>query len=119
MKRLMEALRSARKIEVLLITAVLCIMFLLYIGDGGRQSGQEASTEEIQMQQLLSRIEGAGEVSVMLARNEKGEAAGAVVVAQGADDIRVVLELQRSVHALTGLDLEHIEIVKSGEGGWW
>ena len=38
---------------------------------------------------------------------------GAVVAASGAGDARVVLELQRAVRALTGLELEKIEIVKS------
>ena len=64
-------------------------------------------------QRLLSGIDGAGKVSVMIAQGSDGEIGGVVVVSSGADDIRVKLELQRVVRTLTGLELEKIEIVKS------
>ena len=77
---------------------------------GGGGSG--ADDTEARMERILSRIEGAGRVTVMLSGGE-GAIEGAVVAASGAGDARVVLELQRAVRALTGLELEKIEIVKS------
>ena len=69
--------------------------------------------DEKRMERLLSSIEGAGRVSVMISQGTDGEIAGVVVAASGADDLRVMLELQRAVRTLTGLELDRIEIVKS------
>lgn len=112
MKRLMEALGSARKIEILLIAAMLCIMLLLCLNNPAQD--MQESGEEARMQRLLSRIEGAGKVSVMIAEDAEGCIRGAVVAAQGAEDVRVALEMQRAIQALTGLELNQIEIIKSG-----
>ena len=111
MKRLGELLRGARRIEIWIAAAAICALLALSLGDG-RDTGS-ASESEARLERVLSRIEGVGRVTVMLA-GEEDAPTGAVVAASGADDVRVALELQRSIRALTGLDLERIEIVKSG-----
>jgi len=113
LKRLVEALRSAHKIELLVIVLFLCILLLLFSGNQGSNPDWQAEGDELRMQRLLSRIQGAGKVSVMLAEDEQEGIIGAVVVSPGADDVRVMLELQRAVQALTKLEIEQIEIVKS------
>ena len=110
MKQLIEALKSARKLEICIAVAALAALLALSIGGG---TGQQASEEELRMQRILSRIEGAGRVSVMLSGDGMC-CMGAVVASSGAEDISVMLQLQRAVRALTGLELEQIEIVKSG-----
>ena len=111
MKQLMEALKSARKLEICIGLAVVAVLLVLGLGGGG-ESG--ASVEEKRMERILSQIEGAGRVSVMLSDDGTGNCAGAVVAASGAEDIAVLLRLQRAVQTLTGLEAEDIEIVKSG-----
>lgn len=108
MKQLFEALKSARNMEILILIAMLCALFVMWMGGAAQPDGEEA-----RMERLLSGIEGAGKVSVMIAQGSGGEIGGVVVVSSGADDIRVKLELQRVVRTLTGLELEKIEIVKS------
>ena len=108
MRRLEEMLRGARRIEFWICAAAVCA--LLAIALGGTDSGSDGV--EARMERVLSRIEGAGRVTVMLSGAE-GAPEGAVVAAGGAGDVRVMLELQRAVRALTGLELEKIEIVKS------
>ena len=108
MKQLCELLKGARRIEFWVAAAAVCALLALAMGSG--DSGAES--DEARMQRILSRIEGAGQVTVMLSGAD-GAVEGAVVAASGAGDARVVLELQRAVRALTGLDLEKIEIVKS------
>lgn len=112
MKQLMEALKSARKLEICIALAVVAALLVLGLGGGGGDGG--ASPEERRMERILSEIEGAGRVSVMLSEDEKGAYSGAVVAASGAEDIAVLLRLQRAVQTLTGLEMENIEIVKSG-----
>ena len=117
MKQLLVALKSARKIEILIIAAMLCILLVLCMGGENIKDG--ANDEEKRMQHILSQIEGSGRVSVMITHNDDGEYAGVVVASSGADDVRAMLELQRAVKALTGLELEAIEIVKSkGRGDY-
>lgn len=112
MKRLLEAFKSARKVEVFIIVAMLCVLAVLSLGNAG--AGREgASEEEIRLERILSQIEGAGRVSVMIALDETGGRCGAVAVCSGAEDVRVLLEIQRSLQALTGLELSRIEVVKS------
>ena len=115
MKPLLDALRGARKIEIWIIIAILCALMVLGLGDGQR-SETGANGDEYRLQRILSRIDGAGEVGVMLSESD-GKLQGCVVAAEGAREIAVMLQLQRAVQALTGLDLEHIEIVPSGRWG--
>ena len=110
MKRLGELLRGARRIEFWIATAAICTLLALAMGRGGAQTA--ASGAEARMERVLSRIEGAGRVTVMLSGAEDSPS-GAVIAASGADDIRVALELQRSLRALTGLNLDRIEVVKA------
>ena len=109
MKQLFEALRSASKIEILVIIIILCVLLVLALG--GEPSSGDVSEEE-RLERILSRLEGAGKVSVMLSRDEQG-IKGCVAAASGAGDMRVMLEMQRTLRTLTGLDLDQIEIVKS------
>ena len=109
MKQLGEMLKGARRIEFWIAVAAACALLALALGGG---AGSEPVGTEARMERVLSRIEGAGRVTVMLSDAE-GAPVGAVVAASGADDVRVALELQRAVRALTGLELEQIEIVKS------
>ena len=108
MKQLGELLKGARRIEFWIAAAAVCA--LLAIALGGADAGDASS--EARMERILSRIEGAGSVTVMLSGGED-RPTGAVIAASGAGDVRVALELQRAVRALTGLELEKIEIVKS------
>ena len=109
MKQLGELLRGARRIEFWIAAAAVCALLALSLGGG---TDARADDTESRMERILSRIEGAGRVTVMLSGDE-GAPEGVVVAASGADSARVVLELQRAVRALTGLELEKIEIVKS------
>ena len=109
MKQLGEILRGARRIEFWIAAAAVCALLALALGGGGDSPAYSA---EARMERVLSRIEGAGRVTVMLSGAEDAPE-GAVIAASGAGDTRVVLEIQRAVRVLTGLELEKIEIVKS------
>lgn len=110
MERLRQILRGARRIEFWIAAAAACALLALCLGEGGQAGG--ASATEARLERVLSRIEGAGRVTVMLSGEEEAPT-GAVVAASGAGDARVALELQRALRTLTGLELERIEIVKS------
>lgn len=110
---MLEKLKGLRRPELLLLAAALASAALLL---GGRLTPAESSLEA-RMARVLSQIDGAGRVSVLINRGAEGEqATGAVIVAEGAEDVRVMLELQRAAKALLGLELEAIEVFDREEG---
>jgi len=115
MKRCMEILKAARWLELLLVSVALAVAALLFMGsDAGAPSN--ASPAELRMQRILSEIEGAGKVSVMISEDVQNPdvPAGVVVAASGASDLQVLLKIQNAVRTLTGLPVGRIEVYASG-----
>lgn len=108
---MLEKLKGVRHLELLLALLALAACVLL----SGRFSSGEAPLER-RMAETLSRVEGAGRVSVVLRCGEDGAAQGAVIVAEGADDLRVMLSLQRAAQSLLGVETARIEVLPM-EGG--
>ena len=75
------------------------------------------TSEEDRLAAALSEIQGVGEVTVMISRNADAACCGAIVVAQGAEDIAVRLELLRA--AATALDVEEdqVDVFSMGKDG--
>ena len=112
MDGVLEKLKSLCRPELALLAAALAAGALLL---GGRQGSGETGLEA-RMARVLSQVEGAGRVSVLLNRAADGESvSGAVIVAEGADDVHVLLALQRAAKALLGLDLEAVEVLNREE----
>ena len=111
---MLERLKGLRYAGTLAAVAALAACALLL----GHSGGGDAL--EARMARVLSQVEGAGQVSVLLSRGPDGETVtGAVIVAQGADSVRVQLELQRAVRALLGLELDAIEVLDMKEASRW
>ena len=106
-----EALKSARRLEIFILLAAVAVLLVLTLG-GGEESG--GSGLEERLERILSSIEGAGTVSVMLSTDADGSCTGAVIATRAADELNVALQMQRAVQTVTGLELSKIEIVKSG-----
>ncbi len=107
-------LRGMRGLEWLLLAAALAAVLLMM--SGGEQQRAESTALEMRMESVLSCVAGAGQVRVLIngaqsAAFEETPATGVVVVAEGADDLRVAMELQKAVQALTGLAAERIEVL--------
>ena len=99
------------------LLCALVLMAVALFGAGGTDKG--ASTQEKRIAEVLSAIEGAGKVEVALfyAQNDSGFGAsasaaptGAVVVAQGAQDMTVRLQLIRAVRTLLGLSENAVDV---------
>lgn len=110
MKKILEILRGARRIEILLALVALAILLLQFSGDFQVMNG--GTDLERRLAGVLSRIEGVGRVEVMVAENSAGEPEGVLVVAQGADDVGVCLRLQYAVQTLLGTEAARIEVVE-------
>ena len=105
---LSELLKKEPWIPALL---VLGLALLLWPGFEGKKTGDEIATEaEQRLCRTLEKMEGVGEVRVLLAQGEgrSGGYTGAVVVCRGAGSGAVRLRLTRAVAAFTGLGTDKI-----------
>ena len=109
--KIKEALRGARKIEILLLMAVLAA-FLLYVS-GINEKGDNM---EERLERTLSQMEGVGDINVLINKESSENISGVLIVAEGAGDIGVQLALQDAVSRLLDIDVSCIEIVRM-EGG--
>ena len=80
-----------------------------------------ASQQEQRIAEVLSAMAGAGRVEVALyyareTTGSSGEPTGALVVAQGADDMQVRLNLIRAVRTLLGLPENAVDVFVMEEG---
>ena len=115
-------LRGARYIEWALL-AIGLAAFLLLTADAQGGEAYESTSLERRMENVLSCIDGAGKVRVLVHSAEAtaafssqdGRAAGVLVVAEGAGNLKVNMELQRAVQALLGIEAEQIEILTMEE----
>lgn len=85
----------------------------------------QTSALEQQLQEILSRIEGVGETSVMVYASDtqesfsslggaspRGEILGVLVVAQGADSPQTIKNIQDAVMALFQVEAHKIKVMK-------
>jgi hypothetical protein len=115
------ALRGAKRMEWIIVLAVAAVVILLFANQNAAGGGQTAL--EARMEAVLSSVRGAGRVRVLVSESGDtaqafstdgtvGTAQGVVIVAEGADDLRVALELSGAAQALLGVDADKIQVLK-------
>ena len=108
-KWLSQKLRGARGFQLFAALAIVALLALLLMR---REPGVEQRTDlEARVERILSRIDGVGSVSAMIAQDADGRATGAVIVADSLDSLEALLRLQRAVEALLELEANDIEII--------
>ena len=120
MKKWLEAWRGKKLGPMVLIGLFALVLLLsLFMGEGGTDAH---TAQERRIGEVLGRIAGAGRVEVMIyEQNADGllggtsGTVGAVVVAEGADDLAVRLQLIRAVRTLLGLPETAVEVFEMGE----
>ena len=115
------ALKGAKRMEWIILLAVGAALILLLSSRASAPEGQQTSLEA-RMEAVLSAVRGAGRVRVLVSSGEDDSQAfaqqdpksvrGVVIVADGADDIRVALELSGAAQALLGVDADKIQVLK-------
>lgn len=102
-----------RKDGWLLLALAAAIVLCLTLGT--TETTAAATDEEARLSRVLSSMSGAGQVEVAVFYQEESSIpCGAVVVAQGADDVEVRLQLSRAVCTLLGLESAQVEVFKLG-----
>lgn len=103
-----------RKDGWLLLALVGAVVLCLFLGITD-SSPSVQTAEEVRLARVLSSMAGAGQVEVAVFYQEEAALpCGAVIVAQGADDVGVRLELTRAVCTLLGLEASQVDVFKLG-----
>ena len=106
-----------------LLAAVLLCCLLCFLLLSGRGAGGSGTSEEKRIAQVLSAISGAGKVEVAVyysggtdSLSSSTSPVGAVVVAEGADNLEVRLSLIRAVRTLLGLSEAAVDVFSMEAG---
>lgn len=113
-RRIREVWRKEGWLLVALAAAVLLCLTL-----GGVETASLRTEEETRLSQVLSAMDGAGQVEVAIYYEETDAASvpcGAVVVADGASDVAVRLKLTRAVTTLLGIETSRVEVFQRKGG---
>lgn len=114
MKSIIETIRGARFIELLLLIVVISALALVALG-GGERGSTDKTDMESRLERLLERIDGVGDVDVMISTDGEGRPLGVAVVADKRLDVRARLEIQSAIQALMDIELQRIRVI--GRGG--
>ena len=120
----LERFREGKAGPWLWVLLGVMVLAALTVGTGETSS---VSREEARIAQVLSLMEGAGRVEVVLfyleptgglwqEESTRTNPTGAVIVAQGADRIEVRLRLTRAASTLLGLEMEKIGVFPMEKG---
>lgn len=121
-KNLLAKCRTIKNFEIIAAIVIIAVVILIYSSVGNvrigtaanKQSSESAiSGERSELESVLSCIEGAGDVRVLVhteTANGEEVVRGVIVVAEGADDVRVKMELVRAVRKALNVDANAIEI---------
>lgn len=91
-----------------------CVVLCLLLGAAQPTSATQTQ-QEARLARVLSAMEGAGNVEVaVFYQEETAIPCGAVIVAQGADDVAVRLSITRAVCTLLGLESTQVDVFKLG-----
>ncbi len=125
-EKIFRKLKSIKHIEIIVAILFGIILLTLYLttinnGNAYKESSGTGYAYEIEsrMETVLSQIDGAGEVQVMVMLEEGAEldsdivpkVSSVIVVAGGAKDYKVKLEILKACEALLNLPTANIEIL--------
>jgi hypothetical protein len=122
---LVEKMKADKKFELAVYAVLIMIGVLIFVfsscdglslsnGGGATDNGTVYQSDDVEgrLEDILSSIDGAGKVKVMIVRADDGTICGAIVTAEGAADIAVRERLQNAVKTVLGIEINQVEIFK-------
>lgn len=116
MKEVLGKIRAAKGGPWLALLGICALLCLMLPGQG--REGAAMTEEELRISATLSHIAGAGETRVAIYYAQEASAfgggsrlpVGAIIVAQGAGNVGVRLNLIRAAESLLGLEASQVEV---------
>lgn len=111
--KLFQRLKSIKHIEIIIAVIFAVIVLLIYLSSVNpvKRTQSSASTNlETRLESILSDIEGAGNVSVLI-NNTDNQIDGVIIVASGADNVFVKMNILKAVETVLKIPTAQIEIL--------
>ena len=108
---LLKKLFAIKNLKIMVIAIIIALGLIIYSDVSTNESGvvSNMDQEEIRLASTLSQIEGVGEVQTMITRNGD-EISGVLVIAEGAENISVMLKLLDATATVMGVDKSIVEV---------
>ena len=115
---LVKKLRGVKNIKLIAAAFILAAALLIYSTVAGAVSERRGDAEtaavmndeEQRLAAVLSGIDGAGSVETMISRGTEGEITGVLVIAEGAENITVMLRLMSAAATALGVDRKLVDV---------
>ena len=106
-----KKISGVKNLGIMVVTIIIALTLLIYSGVDKKDKSTDTvmDEEETRLATVLSGIEGAGQVRTMIVR-EDGVIKGVLVIAEGAEDISVMLKLLNATATVMGLDKSVVEV---------
>ena len=106
-------------ITVAVIAAVLLVTFdvITQDRDSRRQIIDEDGGSEMTLSEILTDIDGVGEVDVMIRQGEEHDISGVIITAEGAGDPVIKENITRAVAAVYNIPASNVVVFEKRNGG--
>ena len=108
---ILKKLLAIKNLKIMAIAIIIALGLIIYSDVSTNESGvvSNMDQEEIRLASTLSQIEGVGEVQTMITRNGD-KISGVLVIAEGAENISVMLKLLDATATVMGVDKSIVEV---------
>ena len=102
-----EFINSNKKYLVILAAGVLLLVLSCFWGTEKTAGGAD---DEQRFKEVMESAEGVGKINVMTNKNDKGEISGVIIVAQGAENLKVKKEIADAAGAVFDVQPHKIQV---------
>ena len=108
---LSRKIMAVKNLRIMVVAIIIAVGLIIYSDIGMTETTQTSTMdeEEIRLATVLSNIDGVGEVKTMITRNGS-EISGVLVIAEGAENISVMLKLLDATATVMGVDKSIVEV---------
>lgn len=103
---------AVKNLRIIVLSIIIAMGLIIYSGVATNTKTEEVNymdDEENRLASVLESIDGVGAVQVMITRND-GQISGVLVIAEGAENISVMLKLLDATSTAMGVDKSIVEV---------
>ena len=103
---------AVKNLRIIVLSIIIAMGLIIYSGVATNTKTEEVNymdDEENRLASVLESIDGVGSVQVMITRND-GQISGVLVIAEGAENISVMLKLLDATSTAMGVDKSIVEV---------
>lgn len=106
-------------ITIAVIATVMLIAFdvLTQDRDSRKQIIDDSGGSEMTLSEILTDIDGVGDVDVMIRQGDDNEISGVIITAEGADDAVIKESITRAVAAVYNIPASNVVVFEKKNGG--